>query len=329
MNARSYLVDTILNGYPFPKVSIRQIIDLKTKKVVREIIDGQQRIMAINDFIHDKFTISKVSDNYAGKKYSDLDEESQGILLGYEVSVDMVIAATEDQVLEIFRRMNSYMLPLNDAEKRHAEYQGEFKWFVKNLLEKYTPYYKAAKILSPTLITRMADADLTTELLQLILKGVEDRNPTSLNLLYRDFDKKFEQKSEVESKFVDIMSFIKDSLSITSDSRLLNSALFYSLFGALLLNKYGLPAKEGDTELDNLPTTNKFCVDINIANQNIIELLTAYKNKDEAETGEDDGSDDKYHYYKEFVAASTATTHRIKQRKIRIKWFYLALNDTM
>ena len=39
-NARTYFIDTILNNFPFPKITIRQTINLKTRKVIREIIDG-------------------------------------------------------------------------------------------------------------------------------------------------------------------------------------------------------------------------------------------------------------------------------------------------
>ena len=36
-NARSYFIDTILNDFPFPKVVMRQVVDLKTKKSKSQI----------------------------------------------------------------------------------------------------------------------------------------------------------------------------------------------------------------------------------------------------------------------------------------------------
>jgi hypothetical protein len=41
--ARSYLIETILLGFPIPKLSLYQTTDLKTKKTKKEIVDGQQR----------------------------------------------------------------------------------------------------------------------------------------------------------------------------------------------------------------------------------------------------------------------------------------------
>lgn len=38
--AQSFLIETILLGYPLPKLSLHQITDIKTRRSVREIIDG-------------------------------------------------------------------------------------------------------------------------------------------------------------------------------------------------------------------------------------------------------------------------------------------------
>lgn len=116
-NARSFFIDTILNGFTFPKITIRQTIDLRTRKSVREVVDGQQRLSTIRDFINDDITLSTVSKKYRGYNFSDLDEETQEAFLAYEVSVDTVVTGTTEEVLEIFRRMNSYTLPLNAPEK--------------------------------------------------------------------------------------------------------------------------------------------------------------------------------------------------------------------
>ena len=47
--ARTFLIDTILRQLPVPKVYLRTNIDVATKKTVREVVDGQQRMRAILD----------------------------------------------------------------------------------------------------------------------------------------------------------------------------------------------------------------------------------------------------------------------------------------
>jgi len=43
--ARSYLIDTILRGKPIPKIYMRQLLDVKSRKTTREVVDGQQAML--------------------------------------------------------------------------------------------------------------------------------------------------------------------------------------------------------------------------------------------------------------------------------------------
>ncbi|MGB9914697.1 MAG: DUF262 domain-containing protein [Candidatus Bathyarchaeales archaeon] len=74
--ARSFLLDTIVRGLPVPKLFIRQQIDLNTKRAIREVVDGQQRLQAVFDFIDGKMTILKIhNQEYGGVKFEDFPEE--------------------------------------------------------------------------------------------------------------------------------------------------------------------------------------------------------------------------------------------------------------
>ena len=55
---KSYFIDTILEGYPFPKIYIHENYNKELKQSVKEIVDGQQRITTINSFINDDFSIT-------------------------------------------------------------------------------------------------------------------------------------------------------------------------------------------------------------------------------------------------------------------------------
>ena len=315
-NARSYFIDTILNGYPFPKVTIRQTINLRTKQSYREIIDGQQRLTAIYDFVNNKFALSNVSKAYAKSKFLDLDEVNKQNLLSYEVSVDSIIAATEEEVLEIFRRMNSYNVPLNEQEKRHSTYQGEFKWFIKDLLDSYTPMLEAFDVLSKTQVSRMADADLMTELCQVLMEGIQTRSNKKLDDLYRNNDRVFHEKDEIGPKIKEAMNFIKIELSVFGEQKVLNGFLIYSIFAALIFNMWGIKNTK-KTQIANFEPINKFASNIDKAIQNISDLLRAVEEKDI------EGN------YKEFVTSCLSSTHRLNNRSVRLKWFIAALQDKM
>jgi uncharacterized protein with ParB-like and HNH nuclease domain len=56
--AKMMLIDTILRDLPIPKIFIRSRIDRETRKTIREVVDGQQRLRAIIDFASDKMGTS-------------------------------------------------------------------------------------------------------------------------------------------------------------------------------------------------------------------------------------------------------------------------------
>ncbi len=314
-NARTYFIDTILNDFPFPKAVLRDIIDLKTKKTKREIIDGQQRLTTIRDFIDNKFKLTKVSSSFNGLHFDDLDEMYQQTFLSYEVSTDLVISASEEEILEIFRRINSYTLPLNTAEKRHAKYQGEFKWFIKNLTEIITPFFEEFNILSLREISRMMDADLITECCQIIIEGIQNRSSSKLNAIYKRYDESFDRKENIDDKLLSTFDFIKNNFSEIFETCTIPPYNFYSLMGALIFNKYGFPDNKDD--LNELHTINSFCVNVNRGRDELYRIFSEVEERNENGT------------YSDFVKASISTTHSYKNRLTRIKTLIkvLQLND--
>ena len=120
--AKSFLIETILLDFPVPKMSLHQRLELVTRTVVKEIVDGQQRSRAVLDFYQNKLRLSRslLTPEYAGRTFSELDEVAQGQFLNYGLNFDLFVAATNDDVREVFRRMNSFTVPLNPEEARHA-----------------------------------------------------------------------------------------------------------------------------------------------------------------------------------------------------------------
>src|SRR5665213_3326483 len=163
--ARTFLIDTILRQLPIPKVYLRTKIDVSTKKSIREVVDGQQRLRAILDFSDDKFPLSKRASEFAGLKYSDLAEDKQEVFLGYPIAVDQLVNASTDDVLEVFARLNSYTVTLNGPEKRHAKYQGDFKWAVRAASRRWGHLWENLNVLTTRERVRMLDDSLTAEML--------------------------------------------------------------------------------------------------------------------------------------------------------------------
>lgn len=241
--AKSYLMDTILRGKPIPKIFIRQKINVSTKTSVREVVDGQQRLRSILSFIKDGFVVSRRQNpEFGGKRFSQLHETIQAQVLSYEVAVDLLINLPDAEVLDIFGRLNSYAVILNEQERINAEHFGPFKVLADKLGRKYYEYWINQKILTTRNILRMAEVNLVADLLIAMREGIKSKK--QIRKYYATYEEKFDDDTdEIEIRFDKIISSIgklyPEGLSSTEFSR---PFMFYSLFTAVAHCLYGLTA---------------------------------------------------------------------------------------
>jgi hypothetical protein len=239
--ARSYLIDSIVRGKPIPKIFIRQDIDPKTKKTVREVVDGQQRLRTIFGFLQDGFKINKAhSAEYAGKFYSELPEDVQTSILKYEISVDLLLDAPDKEVLDIFARLNSYAVKLNPQELRNATYFGEFKTLAYSLGLEYNSFWTNNRIFSDAQVLRMDEVELASDLLVALLDGIKNRKV--IDTYYKTYDDALKNKATIAKYFRKTMDVIGGmSAGSLGQSPFKSPVLFYSLFCAVHHHLHGLP----------------------------------------------------------------------------------------
>jgi len=242
--ARSYLIDTILNEFPIPAVYVRQKIDLKTKRTIREVVDGQQRITAILDYLDDKFAVLKVHNKkYGGLTFSELPNEVQRKFLEYDLSVGFLVGADDSDVLEVFARINSYTVVLNPQEKLNAEFSGKFKQVVFKLGRDHLEFWRRNKILSHYNIVRMKEAELATDLVIAMIDGIQDRK--KIKSYYKKYDDNFSKEEEVINRFKKCIDTIAEMFeNILIESQFRRTTLFYSLFCAIYDLMYCLPGSD-------------------------------------------------------------------------------------
>ena len=312
--ARSYFIDTILSGFPFPKIYVLERLNMATLRPAREIVDGQQRMMSILDYRSGKFALGQNSVKFEGKRFGDLTEEEQVSFLTYSVSIEVIRGADRSDILQMFRRMNAYTLPLNDAEKRHSEFFGVFKDWVNKLVDEWGSLLAEWKILSSRSIVRMEDAEFIAEIALAMRNGVISSSPTQLRSLYQDFDKTFPEGDEWASRVNETLAFIQSQLSPIQNSFMTKSYAFLSLVIALLHNKWGIPHLHDQT---GIAPNGQFVVNSETALHAILALASAH------ETKESGG------IYKDYVDACKAGSNRVKQRLTRVTFICRALQGTL
>ena len=241
--ARSYLIDTILRGKPIPKLYMRQDVNPTTRKTIREVVDGQQRLRTVLDFIKDAFKISKAHhEEYAGKYFSGLDTGTQREILKYEFVVDLLQDMPDNEVYDLFARINTYSEKLKPQELRNARWFGEFKSSVYLLAKEFVSFLEKNKIFTSKQILRMAEAEFISELLLAIHEGIRELKKDVIDSAYKKYDDQLPNRKRYEKHFRETIDTIGEIVGAElPELKFRATRLFYPLFCAVYHMKFGLP----------------------------------------------------------------------------------------
>ncbi len=311
--ARAFFIDTIMESFPFPKIYMYEYLDKPSRGIQREIVDGQQRINAIVGFFRGEFPLQAEGPN-KGLKYNDLDDEHQEKFLSYAVSVDVIRNAGRADILQMFRRMNAYTMPLNDAEKRHAGFHGAFKWFVNELADELSEFFVEFGVFTTKQITRMGDASLIADWILALERGVISTSASDLNALYKKYDEDFENAALYREIILSTIDYITENLGELRRSHMMKPYALHSLFTALVHNRYGIAAIErewkvwpiGDFADSNVPVASV-----------LGEMAAAHEGKDT------EGP------HKKYVWGCLSTTDRRPRRTARVAAILRELGATV
>lgn len=133
----SRLIESALLGIPIPDIYISQGINNK-----EYIIDGQQRLTSFFSFVDGKFpdgtdfklTGLKVFRELNGEKYAGLSDDIQDAIRYFKVrTITFKNDSDKNLRFEIFERLNTGSVALNDQELRNCIYRGRFNVLLKKL----------------------------------------------------------------------------------------------------------------------------------------------------------------------------------------------------
>ena len=307
--ARSFLIETILLGFPIPKLSLHQVTDVRTRTTRKEIVDGQQRSMAIFDFFKNDLRLSRTLevDDAVGKIYEELPSNLQAKFIDYGLSIDLFVSTSPQEVREVFRRINSYTIPLNAEEHRHAQFQGPFKWFIHRLIRDFGDAFLEMGLFSQKQLVRMNDAKLLTEIAYGLLYGISTTRKTILDQIYRNRDKEFPEENDLEERLrgaVDVLV----SWPELHHTGIIKTHQVYALLLAII---HFRDPVEGLVSV--VEPHGRHEIERDLVLSNLTALAEASESQNEK--GE----------FAEFVRASLSKTNVGAQREVRFRWFYNAL----
>ena len=181
ISAKVFLIDTILNDLPMPQVFFRTKVNVNDQTIVREVVDGQQRLRAILGFAGGKFRLTSKAPNYRGMHYRDLSDEDQERFLSYKLPVVQLLNATDSDVLEVFARLNSYSVKVTPAELRHAQYSEPVKWAIYNATREWAKLWNEYRLVSVRESVRLKNTSVMAEMFMILDIGYDNGGEASIS----------------------------------------------------------------------------------------------------------------------------------------------------
>jgi len=224
---QSFLIDTILRGYPIPELYMQEDVDSSGNEK-HIVVDGQQRIRACLMFVEGKFGLSaETSPEWPDMKFDDLSEAEKKRIFAYNFIVRLVPIVDETQIRAIFGRLNRNNMALNSQELRHATYWGGFI----SLMEKLSnlEYWTTSGVFTANDVRRMLDVEFISELALAYLHGLQNKKD-QLERYYAAYEPAFEDSPRVEQTFESVIGEIHAVLPDIAKTRWRKKSDFYTLF---------------------------------------------------------------------------------------------------
>jgi hypothetical protein len=164
--------------------------------------------------------------------------------------------------------MNATGVKLNRQELRNAAYFGHFKTSMYELAFQHLPQWRNWGVFTENDIARMNEVELTSEVSQMILKGITGKTQTSLDRQYEAKDEAYVEKKEVERRFQILIAHIDEGLG--KDMQFLpfkRKALIYPLFAIVYHGLFKIGSQL--TKKPEEPLPNKFFGNLKAAGERI------------------------------------------------------------
>ncbi len=216
-------LDTILHGYPFPEIYVCQgETDTKKLRTTQKVIDGQQRLTTIKNYIENDFK----KELKLIPKFDLLDEEQRESFLSYQVVVRDIGKVKDDLVREIFRRINLTKFKLEDIEIHNAIYDGQFIQVAKQLanevsLEKFEVFYDSE-------LTRMADVHFFLLVMSTLERQGYFPRDNEIEKCVAEFNEEYANAHKVKSMILKAISYIQN-FDLELDSIWFRKSCFFTM----------------------------------------------------------------------------------------------------
>lgn len=222
------LIDSILRGWRIPPVHVIENTDY-----VDEVLDGQQRLATIRDFMQDKIKIDgflspteKAIQSLNNLTFSELDSTIKNKFLKYSITIIRLTEYTVEEPAELFFRLNQ-PATLTSAEQRNA-FIGETRNQIRDLVVVFEKMGAKKENIGFS-NSRMAYDDVISKFCYILETGTLRKKITSSDILekYRK-NEPFSVFSETKSIIEFFMKSVVNYREYSNKKLSLNKATLFS-----------------------------------------------------------------------------------------------------
>lgn len=231
------LIETILMGFIIPEVFFWPAsVNPENGESITHIVDGQQRIDAIVDFIDGKFKLNAkyflddgMREKYGNKFFSELPDEAKREIWTYRISVvDIDKSWDKAQITTMFYRLNLTNYSLNDQEKRNSKLSvfGDKSEALSTL-----DFWQKMRVFSAADARRMKDIEYCCSIYILAQEGIVDQtNNKRINQYYDDYADEYDPDEKITNRITAAMEIIEALTDATMLSFVSKKAQMYTMF---------------------------------------------------------------------------------------------------
>lgn len=198
-------IETILRKLPFPEIYIADgEIDLVAQTAIRVVVDGQQRLNTIYQYItgDEEFVIKRIL------PFAELNEGQQTDFYDYKIVERDLGRISEGTIKEIFSRINSVQYALNAVEVQHALYQGEYISTAREIVDGVVGQLFA--IFTEAEFTRMKDLEFVLLVMSTIEENGYFSGYSTVGEYVKTYDSEYANKESMINSIVDVFKLISD-----------------------------------------------------------------------------------------------------------------------
>ncbi|WP_405525701.1 DUF262 domain-containing protein [Streptomyces canus] len=228
--AKVSLMETILLGYPIPEIYLSYETTPEGEQTA-SVVDGQQRLTSLLDFLKNKFPLDgledeTLSEKFEGKLFRELPDEVRQEFFQYRFPIRRLSNLADEFVRAVFARVNRVNMVLTEQELRNALLPGPFNDFLKDCAAHQLS--AVSGVFSGERRKRGGDLEFYAEVFGTCIFGLSNKK-TELDERYDKISADFDVYQDRSVDFLKLLTLLSETIKWVGRTRWSNIVDMFTL----------------------------------------------------------------------------------------------------